>query len=63
MRDAIAIPLFLIMLFGALALLGLTQNFGARCERAGFKGAAHERCVMRLRADGPMYPENVGFKP
>jgi len=27
--------------------------FDQRCERAGYAGSAHERCVMRLEAGGP----------
>lgn len=41
-----------------LAVVLSGSTFGQRCSRAGYVGAAHERCVMRLNSDGALYEEN-----
>lgn len=39
--------------------VGLTNSFGSRCEKAGYKGAELEACVMRLKDGGTVYLENM----
>lgn len=61
-RD-ITTAIIIIDLIAAIASVALIEGFGPRCKRAGFTDAAHERCVLRLSAGGPLYPENIGYRP
>jgi hypothetical protein len=53
----------MIVLARAATLIGFVfatgQTFGQRCDAAGFSGAEHERCVMRVQRGGPVYPSNI----
>lgn len=60
----------IISIFIVLAIIGgitmlitffvATQSFGVKCTKAGYEGAAHERCVNRAANGGPIYEENIG---
>lgn len=50
-----------VMVFvGILVFVFATgSTFDQRCAKAGYTGAAHERCVMRLNDGEPVYEENA----
>lgn len=47
------------LLIAAVAAMGIFQGHGARCTKAGFTGAEHEACVMRVSKGLPAYEENM----
>lgn len=45
-----------------IAVVAAGGTFGQRCAKV-YSGAAYERCMIRLQAGGPLYQENIGYKP
>ena len=54
---------FFVLVLSYCAYMGIFQGFGAQCTKAGFTGAAHEACVMRVSKGGTVYPENMPKQP
>lgn len=52
-----AVPLLIVA-----SCVGSGGTFGQRCAKV-YEGPAFERCVMRLNEGGPLYEENIGYRP
>lgn len=62
MRNRLFGPSVVVMAVFAgiiVAVFATGSTFDQRCSRAGYAGAAHERCVLRLYDGGPVYEENI----
>jgi len=51
-----------LTILGCIGFISMINDlsFARRCTEAGYKAAAHERCVMRASKGGPIYEENTG---
>lgn len=60
MMTKTLIPYIIISAIGlSPVFIGLSNSFGNRCKKAGYVGAEHEACVIRLKEGGTVYLENM----
>lgn len=59
MTNAIAQYIIIAAIILSPLILGLSNSFGVRCKKAGYAGAEHEACVIRLKDGGTVYLENM----